>query len=248
MFTTNCRTKGSSGPNLCYILYSTDDGANWRLSNALAYEGCDESKIEQLNDGSLLLSVRQSGNRGWNNGTYTRNADGTVSFQWGNQRRTSDLWGNACNADLLCYSRATDGQPDIMIHSYINSGGRQSLQLSMSLNQGKTWKDVYNIQPNGSCYSTMIVLPDGTLAILYEDESYSAGNGYAINFVTVTRDQILGWYKNLGGVIPDGVGEMPQASPVPRYPSKWYDLSGRSLTEPTHRGVYLRDGKKVVLQ
>ncbi|MCR5179911.1 MAG: glycoside hydrolase [Bacteroidaceae bacterium] len=249
MFTTNCRTPGSSGPNLCYILYSTDNGAHWRLSNALAYEGCDESKVEQLNDGSLLLSVRQSGNRGWNNGTYTLNADGTISFQWGQQRRTADLWGNACNADLLCYSRATEGLPDIMLHSYINSAGRQSLQLSMSLNQGGSWKSVYNIQPNGSCYSTMIVLPDGTLAILYEDESYSAGNGYAINYVTITREQILGWYTDLGGVLPNGIGEIPQASSAPPHATTWHDLSGRSLlTTPTQRGLYLRDGKKVVVR
>lgn len=199
MFTTNCRATGTSSPNLIYVLYSTDNGETWRHSNALAYSGGDESKLEQRNDGSLLLSVRQGGNRGWNTATYTKNDDGTVTFNWGTQYRTGDIWGNACNADIVYYSRETARQPDILLHSFINSSGRESLQLSMSLDGGKTWKAAYNIQVNGSCYSTMQVLPDGSVALLYEDESYSAGNGYAINYVTITRQQILDWFVALGG-------------------------------------------------
>ena len=255
MFTTNCRTPGSSGPNLIYVLYSTDNGANWRMSNALAYSGGDESKLEQLNDGSLLLSVRQSGDRGWNTATYTKNDDGTVTFHWGSQYRASDIWGNACNADILYYSRATDGEGDILLHSYINTGGRESLQLAMSLDQGRSWHSVYNIQPNGSCYSTMMKLPDGTLAILYEDASYDVGNGYAINFVTITPEQILEWFTNLGGVIPDGIKDLTP-DPSPARPNgtlssgkidegSIYSVGGQRLSRP-QKGVNIIDGKKVV--
>lgn len=252
MFTTNCRLPGTSSPNLCYILYSTDDGATWRLSNALAYSGCDESKIVELNDGRLLLSVRQSGNRGWNTGSYTKNADGTVTFKWDEQYRTGDLWGNACNADLVYYSREKDGQPDILVHSYINTSGRESLQLAMSIDGGKTWKSVYNIQPNGACYSTMILLPDGTLALLYEDESYSAGNGYAINFVTITREQILEWFQQIGGKLPDGI-ESLTTNPSPTGEGNRtgegsiYSVSGQRMSKP-QRGISIVDGRKVVVK
>jgi len=197
MFATNCTEMDTTSPALCYILYSTDNGVTWRLSNALGYSGCDESKLEQLNDGSLLLSVRQSGNRGWNTATYTKNSDGTVTFNWGTQYRTADIWGNACNADLVYYSRKTEGDPDIMLHSFINTSGRESLQLSMSIDGGSSWYSVYNIQPNGSCYSTMEVLPDGTVALLYEDASYNPGNGFAINYVTITKEQIMAWYNGI---------------------------------------------------
>ncbi|MBR6456361.1 MAG: exo-alpha-sialidase, partial [Prevotella sp.] len=166
MFTTNC-CESRSSTYYIYVIYSTDNGETWRLSKSVAYSGGDESKLEQMNDGSLLLSVRQNGNRGWNTATYSKNADGTVDFKWGTQKRTGDIWGNACNADILYYSRKTDGKEDIMLHSYINTGGRESLQLAMSLDGGKSWKSVYNIQPNGSCYSTMIQLPNGNVALLY---------------------------------------------------------------------------------
>jgi len=197
MYAVNCTEMNTSSPFLCYILYSTDNGVSWRLSNALAYSGCDESKLEQLNDGTLLLSVRQSGNRGWNTATYTKNSDGTVTFSWGEQYRTSDIYGNACNADIIYYSRETDGDTDILLHSYINSTARESLQLAMSLDGGSSWNDVYNIQPKGAGYSTMQVLSDGTLAILYEDSCYNVSDCYAINYVTIPKSQITAWYEAL---------------------------------------------------
>ena len=197
MFATNGTEMGTTSPALLYILYSTDNGTTWRLSNSLAYSGCDESKLEQLSDGTLLVSVRQSGNRGWNKATYTKNSDGTVTFNWGTQYRTSDITGNACNADIINYGREMNMGDDVLIHSYINSNARESLQLAMSLDGGNSWKDIYNIQPNGSCYSTMQVLADGSLAILFEDESYRSGNGYAINYITIAKEQIDAWYEAL---------------------------------------------------
>lgn len=246
MFTTNCKNDLGT---VNYILYSTDNGVHWRLSNAVAYSGCDESKLEQLNDGSLLLSVRQSGNRGWNTGTYTKQADGTVSFRWGQQYRSSDIWGNACNGDLLYYSRSTDDQADIMLHSYINSSGRESLQTAMSLDGGKSWKSAFNIQPNGSCYSTMLLLPDGDVAILFEDESFSAGNGYAINFVTLTASQILNRFAELGGILPTHISETPQQGTARPTSSDnvIYDLSGRRISLPA-KGLYLTRGKKIIVR
>lgn len=191
MFTTNCLTCEDKRSPQCYILSSKDEGETWTLGPANAYRGCDESKLEQLNDGRLMVSVRQGGDRGFNTGT----ADAS---RWDAQWRNGDITGNACNADILYYSRATEGKKDIMLHTYIKSDVRENLTLAMSLDQGVTWKDVLNIQPGGSCYSTMVKLVNGDLAILYEDESYTVGNGYAINFVTVTRKQLLEFARRCG--------------------------------------------------
>ena len=183
MFTNNCLTYENKNTPQCYILWSADNGENWTIGPANAYAGCDESKLEQLNNGDLMVSVRQSGARGFNTGS----ADAT---KWDTQWRNDQISGNACNADILYYSRSTEGKRDIIIHSYIKSSARENLTLAMSIDQGATWHDFMNIQPGGSCYSTMQRLNDGSLAVLYEDESYSVGNGYAINFVTVTEEQI----------------------------------------------------------
>ncbi|MBQ5511260.1 MAG: exo-alpha-sialidase, partial [Prevotella sp.] len=191
MFTNNCLTYENKTSPQCYILSSKDEGETWTIGPSNAYKGCDESKLEQLNDGRLMVSVRQSGDRGFNTGT----ADAS---QWSSQWRNSQITGNACNADILYFSRATEGKMDILLHTYIKSSSRENLTLAMSIDQGLTWHDVLNIQPGGSCYSTMIKLANDDLAILYEDESYSVGNGYALNFVTITREQLEAFARQLG--------------------------------------------------
>ena len=65
----------------------------------------------------------------------------------------------------------------------------------MSTDDGRTWHDMMNIQPGGAAYSTMVKMPNGDVGVLFEDESYTAGNGYALTFVTVTKRQIRSAYK-----------------------------------------------------
>ena len=174
-----------------YLLSSTDEGETWTLGPACAYHQGDEAKLVQMNDGSLLISSRKTkGNRGFNRGS----SDGR---QWQQQYDDPHMPANACNADILYYSRSTQRQPDIMLHTGIITHDRHGLRLWMSIDEGHTWHPVTDIQQGGAAYSTMERLPNGDLAILYEDDSYNAGNGYYINFVTLTRQQILGWYEQL---------------------------------------------------
>ena len=221
MFTTNCLTQEDHGTPQCYILSSADNGDTWTLGPANAYAGCDESKLEQLNDSTLLVSVRQSGNRGFNTGS----ADAT---SWGTKWRNSAISGNACNADILVYSRLTEGKPNVMLHTYIKSGSRENLTLSRSLDEGKTWTDLMNIQPGGAAYSTMVKLPNGDVGILFEDESYSAGNGYAQTFVTVTQEQIM---KD----VPNGI-ETIERQHVSNRPTAFFTTDGRQVSVP-QRGL-----------
>ncbi len=135
-----------------------------------------------------------------------------------------------------------------MLHSYINTSGRESLQLAMSIDGGRKWHSIYNIQPNGSCYSTMQKLPDGSVAILYEDASYDVGNGYAINFVTLTRQQILDWFTSLGGVLPDGIDCVQHHNEHSAQKNgTLFDLYGRRITTP-QKGLYIRNGQKILVQ
>ena len=190
MFANNCLTYADHTSPQCYIISSTDEGEHWTMEPANAYAGSDESKLEQLNDGRLILSVRHTGARGFNTGS----ADAS---QWGTPWRNPQISGNACNADILYFSRRMQGEPDIILHTYIKSAARENLTLAMSIDEGKTWTDVMNIQPGGAAYSTMVRLANGDLAILYEDESYSAGNGYAQTFVTITQQQIRAFAAQL---------------------------------------------------
>lgn len=238
MYATVARPEGGNTTN-CYILKSDDNGQSWTVGPEVAYTGSDEAKLEQMNDGSLLLTMRQNGNRGWNKAK----ADATG---WGTQYRTSDISGTACNADILYYSRSiSKEEPDILLHTYINDTQRRNLCLAMSIDGGNTWNTVYNIVKGSSGYSTMACLADGSVAILFEDETYTDGNGYTINYVTLSQQQILEWYNKLNANKPDGIIVFKSDSTTSATGA--YNLAGQRVEAPT-KGIYIVDGKKVIVK
>lgn len=153
-----------------YIIYSDDEGNTWKFSTQSAYSGGDESKLVELADGTVMISVRQNGQRGYNKST-----DGGVT--WGTQAKWADINGNACNGDILYVNK------HVMLHSYPNNGKRKNVTIKASFDGGKSWSNPYVVCAPSSCYSTMDVTKDGDIAIFYEDNACSTG--FVLNYVVL---------------------------------------------------------------
>lgn len=153
-----------------YIIYSDDEGDTWKFSTQSAYSGGDESKLVELADGTVMISVRQGGQRGYNKST-----DGGVT--WGTQAKWADIDGNACNGDILYVNK------HVMLHSYPNNGSRKNVTIKASFDGGKSWSNPYVVCAPSSCYSTMDVTKDGDIAIFYEDNACSTG--FVLNYVVL---------------------------------------------------------------
>ncbi len=153
-----------------YIIYSDDEGNTWKFSTQSAYSGGDESKLVELADGTVMISVRQGGQRGYNKST-----DGGVT--WGTQAKWADISGCACNADILYVNK------HVMLHSYPNNGNRKNLTIKASFDDGKSWSNPYVVCAPGASYSTMDVTKDGDIAIFYEDNACSTG--FVLNYVVL---------------------------------------------------------------
>lgn len=117
-----------------------------------------------------MISVRQSGQRGYNTST-----DGGVT--WGKQAKWADIDGNACNGDILYVNK------HVMLHSYPNNGSRKNVTIKASFDGGKSWSNPYVVCAPSSCYSTMDVTKDGDIAIFYEDNACSTG--FVLNYVVL---------------------------------------------------------------
>ncbi len=182
-----------------YIIYSDDEGATWKLSTSAAFTGADESKLEIMNDNSLLVSVRRGSynshaNRGYNRTTGDASGDGINS--WGTQGNWgSEMYANGCNADMMYYNRETEnaGRPDVIFHTLTKtySTYRKDLRLYMSFDQGTTWKEAFQLQPGWAAYSSMQKLANGDLAIIFEDGSIGNEDKqdcYAIDYVVLSSD------------------------------------------------------------
>ena len=92
MFAAAMKLKGSNRLDN-FVVYSDDNGESWKVSK-MAYQGGDEAKLMELVNGDVLISVRQSGARG-----YNRSSSGGVS--WGVQGRWESMTTNACNGDMV---------------------------------------------------------------------------------------------------------------------------------------------------
>lgn len=153
-----------------YIIYSDDEGNTWKFSTQSAYSGGDESKLVELADGTVMISVRQGGQHGYNKST-----DGGVT--WGTQAKWADISGCACNADILYVNDR------VLLHSYPNNGSRKNLTIKASFDDGKSWSNPYVVCAPGASYSTMDVTKDGDIAIFYEDNACSTG--FVLNYVVL---------------------------------------------------------------
>lgn len=173
-----------------YVLYSDDDGESWTLDNHIAYDLGDEAKLCVLGDGSLIASSRLQGARGFNHGDAS-----TLAF--GEQWRAETLKGAACNADILNYTPAHGGKPDVLLHTLpvtIPTLQRADLRLFVSRDKARSWQPLLTLQPGAASYSTMVRLHDGSLGILFEDESNGVNN-WTMTFVRLGRKQMKALLK-----------------------------------------------------
>ncbi|MBR1549257.1 MAG: exo-alpha-sialidase [Bacteroidales bacterium] len=137
-----------------YVLYSDDNGRSWHRSQ-LAFSGGDESKLMELSDGRLLISVRRSGARG-----YNLSEDGGES--WGEQGLWEEMATNACNGDML---RVND---TLILHSIPNSMQRERVSIFSSSDEGRSWHSPVSLFEGPSVYSSLTLLPDGTIGAFIE--------------------------------------------------------------------------------
>ena len=191
-----------SGTTNEYVIYSDDNGATWNFSDNYGFTGADESKLVELNDGKLLMSIRCGGFNSSNVARgHNRTTDPDNVESWGTQGTWSDLTANGCNSDLIYYSRFIDGKKDVMLHSVVKAYGsygggenyRKDLRLYMSFDEGWTWVEAFQLQPGYAAYSSMQVLDNGDLAILFEDGSIGnmdKQDCYAINYVVISKEMI----------------------------------------------------------
>ena len=82
---------------------------------------------------------------------------------WGTQQRWTDIVTNACNGDIIRYN------DEILLHSLPNSMERKNVSIFMSFDEGKTWPKTKTLCPYESVYSSLTLLPDGTIGAYIEE-------------------------------------------------------------------------------
>lgn len=158
-----------------FVVYSDDNGATWNVSEC-AFTGGDEAKLMELVDGRVLISVRRSGERGFNISN-----DGGVT--WGTQGTWPEMTTNACNGDMLRFSAVDQGgEKNILLHSIPNSMNRENVSLFVSFDEGVSWQNPVTLFAGPSVYSSLTLLKDGTIGAYVEKNPDGACELWYMNF------------------------------------------------------------------
>ena len=155
-----------------YVLYSDDDGETWQCSQR-ACKGGDEAKVVELRDGRILMSIRHNGER-W----FNISDDGGVTWR-DTVFAGKGINAPACNGDIIRYDR--DDGSSVLLHSLPTGNERKDVKVMVSFDEGKTWPVGKVIVPFNAAYSSLCILPDGTIG-MYVEEDPNGGDHYEMVF------------------------------------------------------------------
>lgn len=187
MFVLVTRIAGQDGFP-CYAIYSDDGGHTWKASDNPATGNGDESKVAQLPDGSLMMSIRNrfSGPRLF---SVSTDRGQTWTPQPTDYAALHDV---ACNGDFLSISHQGT---DYLIQSLPAGPWRDNITIYASADGGRTWPYSYEVSHSPGAYSAMTQLPDGSIGILTEEGVHDVNQwhhqGYRIWFTRVPLSNLL---------------------------------------------------------
>jgi sialidase-1 len=150
-------------------LLSDDHGATWRMG-ALVGPGVDENKVVELSDGRVQLNARATPFR-----LVAESKDGGETY--GALRADSALIDPANNASVVrLHGTAVRGANAraLLFSNTADRTARQRLTLRLSCDDGATWPHSRVLVDGAAGYSTMAVLPNGDLGVLFERGAYDA--------------------------------------------------------------------------
>jgi sialidase-1 len=173
VFPTQGRDK--TGEPFSNISYSRDGGITWKTSTP-AYTNTTECAVVQLDDGSLMLNMRNNRNRnneGPDNGravAVTENLGETWTMHPTSQNA---LIEPVCMASLYKHTYFINGKTrSILFFSNPSAkSGRHHITIKASLDNGNTWPEKYRLlldEGRGNGYSCLTGVDNDHIGILYE--------------------------------------------------------------------------------
>ena len=164
------RVRGTGGPDdtddrrYAHVIYSDDHGATWRVGGSVPEEGVNECAAVETTDGALYLTLRDQRGRGRRYAAWSY--DGGESFT--SVHPVEALIEPRCEASIVRFTDPKRHDKGRVLFSNPASTSREKLTIRMSEDECRTWPVARLLEPGISAYSDLAVLPDLTVACLYE--------------------------------------------------------------------------------
>jgi len=149
-------------------LFGCDDhGESWYLIDTPIIPG-DESKIIELTDGTWMINSRV--NSGGFRFVHTSSDEGATWLS----KPDSSLIDPGCNASIIRYTSINEGADKnrILFSNAKMKDERSNMTIRISYDEGKSWTDGKTIYHGGAAYSSMTILANGDIGLLFEKDDY----------------------------------------------------------------------------
>jgi sialidase-1 len=171
---------------------SDDRGKSWRLGGS-ADDGTNESQVVERADGRLLLNMRNHPPRPENHRLVATSADGGKTLS----RAQADpaLIEPPAQASLVRFTRRPAQDRDRLLFSNPASTRRERMTVRVSHDEGATWPMARVIHEGPAAYSSLVVLDDLSIGLLYERGTSSpyeriTFSRFTLEWLTDGRDRI----------------------------------------------------------
>jgi sialidase-1 len=155
------------------LLVSDDHGKTWRHTGDTGIgHGMNEARIVELEDGRILMNAR--GGRAMRDGkeietqkhrVYAWSKDAGETFGGHVVRKEFVYSKNGCDSAIQRYPKY--GKNILLFSRPANPEVRAQMTMSLSMDEGQTWSQHKLIHDGSSFYSDIVVLPNGTIGLLY---------------------------------------------------------------------------------
>jgi sialidase-1 len=165
--------EAGTGVHRSHLFFSDDGGATWKLG-AVAAPGTNESQVVELADGRLMHNMRNHPPRTPDNLRIVGiSADGGQTYA-GPFREDRTLIEPPAQASILRYSSRAAGGRNRLLFSNPASTRRERMTVRLSEDEGQTWTASRVVHEGPAAYSSLVVLADGRIGLLYERGEKSA--------------------------------------------------------------------------
>ena len=199
--------RDKSAKHMNYVLFSDDFGGSWKILGNInipaVYNTADEPKVEELANGTIIISSRYNGGRYYNFFTYTDINAGvgkweTATFS-GAANNGVESKDNSTNGEIMIIpvTRTEDGKAMYLALQSVPLGPqRKNVGIYYKelcdefddyispIEFARDWDGVKQVTTLNSAYSTMAWQRDNRLGFLYEEETHGASTlaygGYTI--------------------------------------------------------------------
>jgi len=153
-------------------IYSDDHGGSWKYGSSFGHKGlnCGESRIAELENGDIYLNTRYT-----NVNSKEKNNRRMVSISHNNGKDWDKVaidenfpLSNPCDGGLITIKDKKQNKMLLLYSKNESQKGRENLVVRLSYDNGKTWPVLKVVDTGTAWYSDLAVLPDNTIALIYE--------------------------------------------------------------------------------